>query len=317
MRKTAFVLVLALGACHPAPAAPNDGASVALPTPAVTATVAASGKTYTVRMKRPARVGETAHVSVDDDHLEHTVTRVAGATKEDRKPFRGHLEGTRRLVTLEADGISPLRDELTVADFWTIKNDGPKITLAPAGARVVVERGATKHDARVTVDGQAATKDVIDALDHLMSLTTHKGPSDDDVFGTKVPQPIGGEWPVDSEIAAKDLRTRDIGVTPANITGSTKLVSVHPIRGIDCLEIDNHMSISSLQSMGELPPGSTIKNARIDVHVHMLLPVDETKTLFDSSMDLTIAGVFIVPSPKGPVEVELDSTDHRHDVALP
>jgi len=89
------------------------------------------------------------------------------------------------------------------------------------------------------------------------------------------------------------------------------------LNGIDCLEVDNHMSISALKSMGELPPGSTIKNARIDVHVHLLLPVDETKTALESAMDMTIAGVFVVPTPKGSVEVELDSTDHRRAVDVP
>src|SRR5206468_7864054 len=135
--------------------------------------------------------------SVDDDHVEHTITRVAGTSKEERKTSRAHIEGTTRLLALQGDGHSPLRDQMTVADFWSIKNDGPKSTLAPVGAVVVVERGATKRDAHVTIDGRAATKDVIEALDHLTSLTLHKGPSDDEVFGTKVPQPIGCEWPVD------------------------------------------------------------------------------------------------------------------------
>jgi len=92
---------------------------------------------------------------------------------------------------------------------------------------------------------------------------------------------------------------------------------VRAVRGVDCLEVDNHMTISALQSMSELPRGSTIKNARIDVHVHLLLPIDETKTAFESQMDMTMAGVFTVPTPKGPVEVELDSTDHKRAVEMP
>ena len=318
MKKAAFAI--ALVACH-RPAAETDAAAVVTPvataTASVTVTAAPTGKTYAVKMKRAGHVGDGSHVSIDDDHVEHTVTRVAGTSKDNRKTSRGHLEGTTRLLALQSDGTSPLRDEMTIADFWGVKGDGPKTTLAPVGARLVVERGATKHDAHVTIDGHAATKDVMDALDHLTSLTLHKGPSDDDVFGTKVPQPIGGEWPVDAELAEKDLRTRDIVVAPGSLTGSTKLVAVRAVRGVDCLEIDNHMSITAMQSMGELPPGSSIKNARIDVHVHLLLPVDEAKTAVDSQMDLTIAGVFTVPTPKGPVEVELDSTDHKHAVELP
>jgi len=320
VRNAAFVLVV-VAACHRPTAEPQDAAvsapTIITATPAPTATSAPSGKTYTVRIKRPTHVGDTSHVSVDDDRVEHTVTRVLGTAKEDRKTSRGHIEGTTKLLALQPDGLSALRDEIVVADFWAIKNDGPKTALATPGARLVVERGATKRDARVTIDGRAAAKDVIDALDHLTSLTLHKGPSDDDVFGTKTPQPIGGEWPIDTELAEKDLRTRDMVIPPGSIKGSTKLVAVRAIRGVDCLEIDNHMAISALQSMGELPPGSSIKNAHIDVHMHMMLPIDETKTALESQMDLTMAGVFTVPTPKGPVEVELDSVDHKRAVDLP
>lgn len=314
MKNAAFVLVLV--ACHRPTAEPEE-ASIA-PIVTAAATSAPSVKTYSVRLKRPAHVGDTSHVSVDDDHTEHTVTRIAGATaKDERKATRAHIEGTTKLLALQPDGHSALRDEMTIADFWSVKGDAPKTSHATVGSKLVIERGATKRDARVTIDGVAATKDVIDALDHLTTLTLHKGPSDDEVFGTKSPQPVGAEWPVDSELAEKDLRARDMVIPPGSITGSTKLVAVRSVRGIDCLEVDNHMSISALKSMGELPPGSTIKNARIDVHVHLLLPIDETKTALESAMDMTIAGVFVVPTPKGSVEVELDSTDHKRAVDLP
>jgi hypothetical protein len=319
VRKAAFVL--ALVACR-STAEPEDAAAIVATTtiaaPIATTSAAPSGKTYTVRIKRAGHVGDGSHLSVDDDHVEHTITRIAaGTSKDERKPSRAHIEGTTRVLALQEDGTSALRDEMTVTEFWGTKSDGPKITFAPAGARVVIERGATKRDAHVTIDGRAASKDVIEALDHLTSLTMHKGPSDDDVFGTKVPQPVGAEWPVDGALAEKDLRTRDMVIPPGSVTGSTKLVAARALRGVDCLEIDNHMTISALQSMGELPPGSSIKNARIDVHVHMMLPIDEKKTALETQMDMTIAGVFTVPTPKGPVEVELDSTDHKRASELP
>ena len=321
MKKAAFLL--AVLACHRPTAESVDASPVTTATTPVVATAAlpaiaaSNAKTYSIKMKRPPRVGVTSRVSVDDEHVEHTITRIAGQTKDTRKTTKSHIEGATRLLALQSDGQSPLRDEMTVADFWLVRDDGAKTALASPGAILVVERGATKHDARVTLDGRAASKDVLDALDHLTQLTLHKGPSDDDVFGTKTPQPVGAEWPIDADLAEKDLRARDMVIPPGAIRGATKLVAVRAVRGVDCLELDNHMEISALQSMGELPPGSTIKNGRVDVHLHLLLPIDESKSAVESAMDMTISGVFLVPTPKGSVEVELDSTDHKKGVELP
>ncbi len=282
------------------------------------ATSAPAAKTYSVRMRRAAHVGDSSHVAVDDDHSEHTTATLAGAPpKETRKSTHAHIEGASRVLALQPDGQSVLRDEMTIGEFWAQRDSGTKTTLAPAGARLVIERGATKRDARVTLNGVSVSKDMLDAVDHLTTLTVHKGPTDDEVFGTTTPQPVGAEWPVNGELAEKDLRARDMNVPPGSVSGTTKLVAVRTVRGVDCLEIDNHMSVASIQAMRELPPGSTVKNARIDVHMHLMLPIDETKTALESEMTLAITGAFGVPSPKGPVEVELASEDHKKAVELP
>ncbi|HEY1955181.1 MAG TPA: hypothetical protein VGH28_06200 [Polyangiaceae bacterium] len=286
-------------------------------TAAATTVTAAAVKTYAIRLKRPSHVGDTARIAVDAEHDEHTTARVAGTSKEKQKKTVAHIEGTSKVMALQADGATPLRDEVTVGEFWSMVDGGAKTTLASPGARVDVLRAATKRDARVTVDGRAASQKVLDAIADLTTLTLRKGATDDEVFGTSVPQPVGGEWPINAEAAARDFRARDIALAPGGVTGSTKLVAVRAVHGVDCLEIDNHATLAGIDSLGDLPPGSTVKNGRIDVHLHEMLPIDETKGAIEQEMDITVTGAFVVPKAAGPVEVEVESVDRKRATVLP
>jgi len=271
---------------------------------------------YTVHIKRPSKVGDRTRIIADDEKNERTSALVAGDTtpRDSNRATRIHVDGTVVVLELQSDGRSPLRDEITVSEFWASRDDGSKEVLAQAGAHVVVTRAAKKDDALATVDGRPASKSVRDAL---INLTTHTGPSDDEIFGTTTPQSIGGEWAVNGPLAEKDLSVSGIIVSPGGITGRTKLVGVQSINGVDCLELENTMTIGAIQSTGGLPPGSTVQNARMDVALHLLLPVDQARLDVQSDMTLTMKGTFTVPSPKGAVRVTLESFEDKRGSVTP
>jgi len=274
---------------------------------------------YTVHIKRPSKVGDRTRIIADDEKNERTSALVAGDTtpRDSNRATRIHVDGTVVVLELQSDGRSPLRDEITVSEFWASRDDGSKEVLAQAGAHVVVTRAAKKDDALATVDGRPASKSVRDALDAIINLTTHTGPSDDEIFGTTTPQSIGGEWAVNGPLAEKDLSVSGIIVSPGGITGRTKLVGVQSINGVDCLELENTMTIGAIQSTGGLPPGSTVQNARMDVALHLLLPVDQARLDVQSDMTLTMKGTFTVPSPKGAVRVTLESFEDKRGSVTP
>jgi hypothetical protein len=274
---------------------------------------------YTVHIKRPSKVGDRTRIVADDEKNERTSALVAGDTtpRDTNKATRIHVDGTVVVLELQSDGRSPLRDEMTVSEFWASLDGGAKEVLAQAGAHVVVTRAAKKEDALATVDGRPASKSVRDALDAIINLTAHTGPSDDEIFGTTTPQSIGGEWTVNGPLAEKDLSVSGIIVSPGGITGKTKLLGVQSVNGVDCLELENTMTIGAIQSTGGLPAGSTVENASMAVALHLLLPVDQTRVDVRSDMKLTMKGTFTVPSPKGAVRVTLESVEDKRGSVTP
>jgi len=289
------------------------GCAGALDAPVVSAPTA---RTYVIQVEHPRRVGDRWHVVADDESSARTSARVADAPApvDSSKVTHVHVEGTVVVGALQPNERSPLRDETTVDELWTTLDLGAKQVLAPPGAHVVVERAAKKEDALVTIDGIPASQAVRDAIDPLFTLTTYTGPSDDEVFGSAVPQSIGGEWAINQPLAEKSLIASDVVAAPGTVTGSTKLVGVQSIDGVDCLELEGKMTVGGLVSIGSLPPGSTIQSAAIDVALHLLVPVDEARGVTRSEMTMTMKGTFTVPSPRGPVLVSLESVKRAHSM---
>ena len=264
---------------------------------------------YVVHVQHPSKVGVRWHVVADDETSERTSAQVAGnpAHQDSSKTTHVHVDGTVVVRELQANGRSPLKDETTVDELWATLDLGAKQALAPPGAHVAVGRAPRKDDATVTVDGLPASQAVRDAIDSLFSLATYAGPSDDEVFGTPAPQSIGGEWRINEQLAEKGLAASGVVVSPGTVSGTTKLVGVQSIDGVDCLELENKMTIGALQSIGSLPPGSTIQSARSDISLHLLVPADDTRAVSRSEITMTLEGTFTVPSPQGPVHVTLES----------
>jgi len=288
-------------------------ALVACTGPSTVAVSAPTARGYMVHIQRPDKVGDRTHIIADDESSQRTSARVAGEPTpvDSSKTTHVHVDGSVVVRELQSNGRSPLRDEMTVGELWTTLDGGAKQVLAPAGARVVVTRAAKKEDALVAVDEHPASKSVRDAIGAIFTLTTSTGPGDDEVFGTTLPQSLGGEWPVNGPLAEKSLASSGILVSPGAVAGTTRLVGVRSIDGVECLELENAMTVGALQSIGDLPPGSTIQSARIDLRLHLLLPIDEARAVPESEMTMTIKGTFTIPSPQGPVQVTLESTDDK------
>lgn len=320
MRALLPLVAASLFGCHALTSSSTDAGAAAVtpvsvnPIATATAAPATSGKTYVIHLGRKRHAGESMRLVADDERDERTSAQLEGVatSKDSRKAIHVHLDGTDVLDALQPDGHSALRDTVTVNEFWETKDGGAQQSLARAGARLVLARAAKKEDATVTIDGRVGSKIVRDAVDALTSLKTNTGPSDDAIFGTKTPQAVGAEWPANTALAESDLATRGIVVAPGSLTGGSKLVSVSSEDGGDYLDIESHVHVGALKSISELPPGSTVEDATIDVVFHTSLPVDESRIEPKSDMRVAMKGTFKVPSPKGVVRVALDTVDFKH-----
>jgi hypothetical protein len=188
-----------------------------------------SGRTYAIRLDRVQHVGDKNHLVIDDERNDRTSAQLAGAaTKKDENKFlRTHVDGTVALLELAPDGKRPLRDEMTVGDFWQSKDDGPKTPLAHAGAKVAIMRAAKKQDARVTVDGASASHD-----------------------------PLGDRARQHAHAAFGSERRRRV----------RHGVAVRVVDGVDCLDVQVEMHVGALQSVSDMPAGASIANGTIETN---------------------------------------------------
>jgi hypothetical protein len=271
---------------------------------------------YVVHLHRDSHVGDKTRAVVDDDKQELVVSRLLGARPEKSdKKTHSHLVATMVVQELGKKNDAQ-SSELTVTELWQTVNGGPRAVLVPPGARIAITRAKEKDDAKVTIDGQPASKELRETLDDLLTLTTG-GPSDDEIFGTNVPQPIGAEWAPNIALAEKDLGEKGIVARPGGLTGKVKLVGTEQANGVECLDVEADMDVDGIQSISDLPPGSSIQNGRVSARMRGLFPVDEKLGRMGEEMDVITRAKLRVPSPNGDVEVDVKSVDRRTATYMP
>jgi len=300
-------VVAVVGCKHAATEEIEAGAS-----PAAAVSLTPLVATHVIKLARTYKTGMKAHFVDDADDVTHTTTVFAGTTKTESKVVHVHLDAQDTIVEL-APNERPLREELVVQQFWQVTSDGSKAVIAPPGAHVAIKLAPKKTDAEVTVAGRPATKEVREALGEVMSLTTHTGPSDDEVMGTKTPEPVGGQWSMNAELAKAELAREGIVAKPGSFEGSMKLMAARTVGGVEVLDVVGHMALG-LASLEGLPSGSTVSDANMDIVVKSSEPADGSVEP-TSEMTIHLQAAMTVPTPKGDVSVKIDTLKTKHSTA--
>jgi hypothetical protein len=288
----------ALWACH---GAAPPVAAVPLPGQATT-------QTYAIRLDRPAHVGDRARVlATGDEEIIETIRRGAEVLDSSRKRKTARLRATSVVLEVSARGEAiHVGYEDAVLEY---EHDDKRAALVQHG-RIELVRAPKSDDARILVDGAPGSSDVRDALDLLVSFRSG-GPRDDEIFGTKVPQSIGGRWPIDAARARADLES-DKDMRAASLSGDAWLERVENIAGLDCLDVAAHVVVDGIDFGSPGPPaGSKVEVARASASFSGSFPVDGTtsrlidRTVFEMTVKMR------TPTPNGDAEIEMDSASHR------
>src|SRR5262249_38362700 len=135
---------------------------------------------------------------------------------------------------------------------------------------VELTRHAKKEDAEILVDGTPASEDVRKIFSSLMRLSLD-GATDDDVFGTKTPQPIGAHWSVDAALAIVSLK--EDGIHVSSVKGEVALDGIARVDGAEYLAIRVALNVGGMR-VPNLPEGAEVLESRGEVEVRAALPVD-------------------------------------------
>jgi len=281
------------------PAAPSD-ASAPLP-----------HGTYRIVIERPTRVGAKykRSVTVTDSRRE---TLVDGKTKLKNVDHRIQIKLVVEEEVLAVDALARWQKiKLTVETFSAAgaKGDEP---VVPPGTVMTIERPATGNDATVTSSSGPLSKDARRALD-LAIPSGAKSVSDDDIFGTKQPRAAGASWDIAREVAARDLATRGVRTSTAQIAGDTRILTAREDRGVPCLEMTARMSVK-ISGVDTMPAGSTIEQGEVTAEMTGIMPVDIRKMSHRSSSRSGMQLVAKIPVSKSMATLTVESLNVRETV---
>lgn len=225
---------------------------------------------HTIRLTRPARVGESYELEyVGESERRFRIVVEDEVTRDDHEVRRVVLRG-RATVRAVTDGDASEYD--VTVERCTSRLGREEHEVVPPGSVLRVFR--SRDDGRIELVGGVLPEDDVEALSLVIS-TQRSGVDDDDVFGTDRPQAVGARWPIDAARAARELDEMDgIDVAASDVDGQSQLVDEREVDGVPCL----HIAVSMRAHGFDMQVGeeSVTEHAEIAMDVEGSYPIESS-----------------------------------------
>jgi hypothetical protein len=223
---------------------------------------------FAVRLDRPARIGDRGRIRVE--------------VEEVRTTARPGAEGQAVHTHLVVEGVAEVLDlddrkrvRRTSLDLSRLDADfgGAEPAVRLDRGRIVLERAVEEQSAAVSLDGRAASASVRKALDGTLSLSLTSAPSDDQVFGTSLRQPVGARWPIQAELARRSMKELGISMPEGAVSGEMRLASVdrHAPTGLECGVVVGKLEMGPFD-VKEDGASRAATDGRVTVRMRMVVP---------------------------------------------
>ncbi|HKO53249.1 MAG TPA: hypothetical protein VJV79_36315 [Polyangiaceae bacterium] len=264
---------------------------------------AQAGDKYPIVLHRDLEPGKTYRLRVEDESTEHSVTSIAGKVVDEKNTTTlFSLVGSHK--TLSAGRYQP--GEYVIEELTRTTN-GDKTALLPTGSKV--SENLVGKQWQYTVAGKPVSEQATKAL-HALLQDTEGASSDDDIFGSKLPRAIGESWPVD--VHHLPPLDESIVVNPEGASGSTRLVALRKLDGVDCLELRGELSVPSM-TLKDLPEGAKLLSGGVSGNFVGMAPVDTNLPSPSVTRTIDVKLKMEVPSPRGAVTVDMTvHNEHSH-----
>jgi hypothetical protein len=276
--------------------------------PPVEAPTTVAKKTYAVHFHRPSQVGERFHVVADrSEDMATKVTKDGALVSQKHDEHTIHCDAVSTVVATDAHG----RTTRARYEVKELTSDGRRLQ----GSGIELTRHGKETDAEIVVDGNPANENVRKALSALFKLGLD-GATDDDVFGTKTPQPVGARWAIDSAVAVRSFK--DDGLDVSSIHGDVWLDGTTRMDGVECLDIRGALHMSGIR-LPDLPKGAEVDESRADAELRATLPTEGRVARAADHLSMTMTFRLRVPGPDGaPMIVSVRGTQSQdsHETAM-
>jgi hypothetical protein len=229
-------------------------------------------ESYTVRLVRPKKVGDTYRVDAQGMRRNQQRITVGGRlVGEEDKKHSVHLVAVATVLAVDTKS-SATRIEYRLESLRASAPGQAEEEVLPAGRKVVAE--AKNGDTAFTTDSPVPlTPEAVEALKVVISAHVPESPTDDDIFGTNRKKQVGDTWGINAATAARDLAKSGLSVTPEDLKGTVRLAGVREAGGIKALEVMGQLSSDKI-GLAAPQAGIQVEKTLMEGDFSGLVPAD-------------------------------------------
>ena len=208
----------------------------------------AAPETFTVNLSPPEKVGDRYHlISRATETKDEIIARVHGKNeaKED--------------VTVDLDGIVTVRKidshgsatwlECTVTHLRATEG-GITSDIIPPGSVITTQAvplSGDRYQRYIKWQGGKLGPDRIKQLGKVFQSAMPEAPTQQDIFGSATPQPIGSTWALNRERGVQYLSSLAITVEPRDFSGKSQLIGIEKLGNVDSFHVDGSMKATKFK----------------------------------------------------------------------
>ena len=269
--------------------------------------VLAADEGHTIKLHRPARVGEQLRVEISGSES-NTMTRKVGDMEDsEEKKWSAKLKGI--VTVLKVNKVGSVSHMKLKVDSFTITEGKFTEEALEKGAVIKGEEKDDKNqfelwdeESKLGVPLQDGI--VVDALKLLFSLDDAEDKeTDDDVFGTKNKKKVGDSWKINAKALAESAGNDKVKIDPKNVTGKISLAGVIKAGGHECLELKGNFTVKGLKPPADFPRNLRVVKSEMTSSVHSKIPVDTSLPEVENNMVVTM--IMEVRSQRGQVTMKI------------
>lgn len=273
------------------------GCAATQPPPAEPAPPAEPG--YAIQLHRRSAIGDVRkRETTMTSSRSVTVKSEESLLQQQLREIRIAFVATEKVLDIDEQGIAT-KNEYVVEEAFA-ESQAERIDLLPAGAVLIVTRGVS---APFALEGGSLTPEVEESL-ALLFATSRPTRTDDEVFGSDAPQPVGGTWPIRAEVAARDITETGLAIGTPAITGEVELTAVENVGSIECLKISAHMQADGLTPPG-LRSGDTVERAHLEASFVGSFPTDAARHRLTDASEMSAELTVLRTVESRPVRTEM------------
>ena len=245
---------------------------------------------HEIRLERPLEAGARYRIAAEG--LRSTtseMTRAGEVLRREETTLRVELQGLVEIRRVD-DAGRPLEQAVGL-DYLVWGLGGGLDQALPTGRVVIAETVGRRTEFRLdqgTLPPRAA-----EALG--LVLSTYRGdvPSEDLVFGSRMPRAVGESWDFDRQALVDTLRAMGAVVDAARLEGQVTLEGIERIEGLSCLRVTAVVG-APVSALADLPADLALGSGRMDVRVSGAFPTDPSRPRVENrtsiSMELVLEG---------------------------